>query len=83
MAAVVLGPQSLWAADAPTLSLDRAVVSWGLLADQGFKVIMPVKIFWWLIAFPGLALGMTLFVVTLGLNIVALYIVRTYREQYE
>ena len=29
------------------------------------------------------ALGMTLFVVTLGLNIVALYIVRKYREQYE
>ncbi|WP_428642408.1 phosphate ABC transporter permease subunit PstC, partial [Roseibium sp.] len=28
------------------------------------------------------ALGMTLFVVTLGLNIVALYIVRKYREQY-
>jgi phosphate transport system permease protein len=29
------------------------------------------------------ALGLTLFVLTLGLNIVALYIVRTYREQYE
>ncbi|CUH77417.1 phosphate ABC transporter permease subunit PstC [Tropicibacter naphthalenivorans] len=29
------------------------------------------------------ALGMTLFVVTLGLNIFALYIVRKYREQYE
>lgn len=29
------------------------------------------------------ALGMTLFVVTLGLNVVALYIVRRYREQYE
>lgn len=29
------------------------------------------------------ALGMTLFVVTLGLNIVALVIVRRYREQYE
>lgn len=29
------------------------------------------------------ALGMTLFVITLGLNIVALYIVRKYREQYE
>ncbi|AQQ03100.1 MULTISPECIES: phosphate ABC transporter permease subunit PstC [Stappiaceae] len=29
------------------------------------------------------ALGMTLFVVTLGLNIVALYIVRKYREQYD
>ena len=29
------------------------------------------------------ALGLVLFVVTLGLNIVALYVVRTYREQYE
>jgi phosphate transport system permease protein len=29
------------------------------------------------------ALGMTLFVMTLGLNIFALYIVRKYREQYE
>ena len=29
------------------------------------------------------ALGMTLFVVTLGLNVLALYIVRKYREQYE
>ncbi|PLX37544.1 MAG: phosphate ABC transporter permease subunit PstC [Hyphomicrobiales bacterium] len=29
------------------------------------------------------ALGMTLFVITLGLNIAALYIVRKYREQYE
>lgn len=29
------------------------------------------------------ALGMALFVITLGLNVVALYIVRRYREQYE
>jgi len=29
------------------------------------------------------ALGMTLFVVTLGLNVLALYIVRKYREQYD
>lgn len=29
------------------------------------------------------ALGLTLFVVTLGLNVVALYIVRKYREQYD
>ena len=29
------------------------------------------------------ALGLTLFVVTLGLNMVALRIVRKYREQYE
>ncbi|WP_293575157.1 phosphate ABC transporter permease subunit PstC [Phaeobacter sp.] len=29
------------------------------------------------------ALGLTLFVLTLGLNVLALYIVRTYREQYD
>ncbi|MBI1492130.1 phosphate ABC transporter permease subunit PstC [Halocynthiibacter styelae] len=29
------------------------------------------------------ALGLTLFVITLGLNVLALYIVRKYREQYE
>ena len=29
------------------------------------------------------ALGITLFVLTLGLNIYALYVVRKYREQYE
>jgi phosphate transport system permease protein len=29
------------------------------------------------------ALGLTLFVITLGLNIIALMIVRKYREQYE
>lgn len=29
------------------------------------------------------ALGMTLFILTLGLNVLALYIVRKYREQYE
>jgi len=29
------------------------------------------------------ALGLTLFVLTLGLNVIALFIVRTYREQYE
>ena len=29
------------------------------------------------------ALGITLFVLTLGMNVLALYIVRRYREQYE
>lgn len=31
----------------------------------------------------GFALGLTLFVMTLGLNVIALYIVRRFREQYE
>lgn len=29
------------------------------------------------------ALGLTLFIITLGLNVIALYVVRKYREQYE
>jgi oligopeptide transport system permease protein len=36
-------------------------VSWGLLMNEGIKVITPVEIFWWLVLFPGLALAMTLF----------------------
>ncbi len=35
------------------------------------------------VALVAFALGMTLFIITLGLNIVALYIVRKYREQYD
>jgi oligopeptide transport system permease protein len=36
-------------------------VSWGLLANDGLKVITPIKIYWWLVLFPGLALALTLF----------------------
>ncbi len=36
-------------------------VSWGLLANDGIQVITPVKIYWWLVLFPGLALAATLF----------------------
>ena len=43
------------------LGVEPPDVSWGLLANQGFQVITPIKIFWWLIVFPGLALGATLF----------------------
>ncbi|MGR3492802.1 MAG: phosphate ABC transporter permease subunit PstC, partial [Shimia sp.] len=35
------------------------------------------------VALVAFALGMSLFVITLGLNVFALYIVRKYREQYE
>ena len=41
--------------------MQAPAVSWGLLANQGFRVISPVKIYWWLFVFPSLALGMTLF----------------------
>jgi oligopeptide transport system permease protein len=36
-------------------------VSWGLLMQEGIKVITPVKVNWWLVLFPGLALAATLF----------------------
>jgi oligopeptide transport system permease protein len=36
-------------------------VSWGLLVNDGMKVITPIQIYWWLVLFPGLALALTLF----------------------
>ena len=42
------------------LGVEPPDVSWGLLANEGIKVITPVKIYWWLILFPSLALGVTL-----------------------
>jgi len=42
------------------LGVEAPDVSWGLLANDGIKVITPVAIFWWLVVFPGLALGLTL-----------------------
>jgi oligopeptide transport system permease protein len=43
------------------LGVQAPAVSWGLLANQGFRVISPLKIYWWLFVFPSLALGTTLF----------------------
>lgn len=43
------------------LGVEPPDVSWGLLANEGIQVITPVKIYWWLILFPSLAIGMTLF----------------------
>ncbi len=43
------------------LGVQAPAVSWGLLANQGFRVITPVKIYWWLFVFPSVALGLTLF----------------------
>lgn len=36
-------------------------VSWGILMSEGLQVITPVRIYWWLVLFPGLALTLTLF----------------------
>ena len=50
------------------LGVDPPEVSWGLLANEGAKVLAPsnedvwqATIFWWLVVFPGLALAFTLF----------------------
>lgn len=43
------------------LGVEPPDVSWGLLANEGIQVITPVKIYWWLIIFPSLAIGATLF----------------------
>jgi len=42
------------------LGVEPPNVSWGLLANEGIKVITPIRIDWWLILFPSLALGSTL-----------------------
>jgi oligopeptide transport system permease protein len=43
------------------LGVEPPDVSWGLLANEGIKVITPLKIYWWLILYPSAALGITLF----------------------
>jgi oligopeptide transport system permease protein len=43
------------------LGVEPPNVSWGLLANEGIKVITPVRIYWWLIVFPAAALGITLY----------------------
>ena len=43
------------------LGVEPPDVSWGLLANEGIVVITPVKVYWWLILFPSLAIGATLF----------------------
>jgi oligopeptide transport system permease protein len=43
------------------LGVSRPDVSWGLMANEGMQVITPIKIYWWLVVFPSVALGLTLF----------------------
>jgi oligopeptide transport system permease protein len=43
------------------LGVEPPDVSWGLLANEGIRVITPVRVYWWLIVYPSLALGVTLF----------------------
>jgi oligopeptide transport system permease protein len=42
------------------LGVEPPDVSWGLLAKEGIEVLTPVRIYWWLVLFPSLALGSTL-----------------------
>jgi oligopeptide transport system permease protein len=42
------------------LGVEAPDVSWGLLAKEGIEVLTPVRIYWWLVLFPSIALGMTL-----------------------
>jgi oligopeptide transport system permease protein len=42
------------------LGVEAPDVSWGLLAKEGVEVLTPVRIYWWLVLFPSLALGATL-----------------------
>lgn len=43
------------------LGVEAPDVSWGILANEGTQSLTPIKTYWWLVAFPGLALGTTLF----------------------
>ena len=42
------------------LGVEPPDVSWGLLANEGIQAITPIRIYWWLVLFPGLALALTL-----------------------
>jgi oligopeptide transport system permease protein len=35
-------------------------VSWGQLANKAIEVVTPIRVYWWLIVYPSLALGITL-----------------------
>jgi oligopeptide transport system permease protein len=43
------------------LGVEPPDVSWGLLANEGLKVITPLNFDWWLVVFPGAILAITLF----------------------
>ncbi len=47
------------------LGIEPPKVSWGLLAVDGTEGINPIKLDWWLVVFPALAMGLTL----LALNV--------------
>ena len=46
------------------LGVEPPDVSWGVLVNEGVQAITPLKTYWWLVLFPGLALTLTLFALT-------------------
>lgn len=48
------------------LGVQAPIVSWGTLARDAFEVLNPVRTAWWMVAFPSLALALTL----LALNVI-------------
>jgi oligopeptide transport system permease protein len=47
------------------LGIEAPEVSWGTLASDSTKAINPLRIFWWLVFFPSLAMGSTLLALNL------------------
>jgi oligopeptide transport system permease protein len=43
------------------LGVDPPDVSWGILVNDGVQVVTPLKVYWWLVLFPGLTFSLTLF----------------------
>jgi oligopeptide transport system permease protein len=43
------------------LGISPPETSWGVLIDEGAKVLIPGQVSWWLVTFPGALLAMTLF----------------------
>ncbi len=43
------------------LGVESPDVSWGMLASEGLEVINPIRTYWWLVVFPSIAIGLTLF----------------------
>ena len=47
------------------LGIEPPKVSWGLLAADGIDAINPLRVYWWLVLFPALAMGSTLLALNL------------------
>jgi oligopeptide transport system permease protein len=43
------------------LGIEPPKVSWGILAADGIEAINPIRIAWWLVAAPAVAMGSVLF----------------------